>query len=142
MTELEPIDPKLALELYLDDRRSHQSKATTIAHRSRLSSFIDWLDERDIDNLNELTGRRVKEYKLHRRKESDWASSTEKSNLDTICVFVRWAEGIEAVEANLSARPVAGAQRRRECPTHRTRFGDSGEGAFSPRNVPVLLPST
>jgi len=104
MTELEPIDPKLALELYLDDRRSHQSKATTIAHRSRLSSFIDWLDERDIDNLNELTGRRVKEYKLHRRKESDWASSTEKSNLDTICVFVRWAEGIEAVEANLSQR--------------------------------------
>jgi len=56
MTELEPIDPKLALELYLDDRRSHQSKATTIAHRSRLSSFIDWLDERDIDNLNDSLG--------------------------------------------------------------------------------------
>ena len=104
MTELEEIDPELALELYLDDRRSHQSKATTIAHRSRLSSFVDWLDERGIDNLNELTGRLVKEYKLHRRKESDWASSTEKSNLDTIRVFVRWAEGIEAVEANLSQR--------------------------------------
>lgn len=104
MKELEPIEPALSVEMYLDDRRSHQSKATTTAHRSRLSSFVNWLDERGIDNLNELTGRLVKEYKLYRREESDWAPSTEKSNLDTIRVFVRWAEGIEAVEANLSQR--------------------------------------
>jgi len=54
--------------------------------------------------MNELTGRLVKEYQLDGRKANDWAPSTEKSMMTTIRVFIRWCEGIEAVESGLSER--------------------------------------
>ena len=104
MSDLDPIEPSNALELYLTDRGGNLSEATITSHRSRLSTFVDWLDEQGIDNLNDLTGRMVKEYQLQRREETGWATVTEKTQMDTVRVFVRWAEGIEAVENDLSAR--------------------------------------
>ncbi|WP_144905890.1 tyrosine-type recombinase/integrase [Halobellus captivus] len=104
MSELEPIDPSRALELYLEDRSGNLSRGTIISHRSRLSSFVEWLDEREITNLNELTGRLIKEYQIEGRKDSDWAPATEKGMMDTTRVFIRWCESIEAVESGLSQR--------------------------------------
>ena len=65
--ELEPIDPETALELYLADKETEFAKATHRSHASRLGHFVRWCDERDIINLNELTGRRLQEYHLWRR---------------------------------------------------------------------------
>ena len=104
MSELDPIDPTQALKLYIADRRSSLAKSSLMSHRSRLTAFVDWLDERDIVNLNELTGRMIKEYQLEGREEYDWTVSTEKSYMVTIRVFVRWCESIEAVESGLSER--------------------------------------
>ena len=104
MAELDPIDPSKALELYLADRGGNLAEATVRSHRSRLTTFVTWLADQGIDNLNDLTGRIVKEYQLHRREESGWATVTENTQMDTVRVFVRWAEGIEAVEDNLSVR--------------------------------------
>ncbi|MDZ7700592.1 MAG: site-specific integrase [Halobacteriales archaeon] len=104
MSELDPIEPGNALKLYLADRGGNLSEATITSHRSRLSTFVEWLDEQGIDNLNDLTGRMVKEYQLQRREETGWATVTEKTQMDTVRVFVRWAEGIEAVENDLSER--------------------------------------
>ncbi|SEH45607.1 Site-specific recombinase XerD [Halopenitus malekzadehii] len=104
MSDIEPIDPSKALELYLDDRSGNLSRSSINSHRSRLSTFVDWLDERDITNLNELTGRLIKEYQIESRKEGDWAPATEKSMMDTTRVFIRWCESIEAVESGLAQR--------------------------------------
>ena len=62
--ELEPIDPETALDLYLADKETEFAKATHRSHGSRLGHFVRWCDERDITNLNELTGRRLQEYRL------------------------------------------------------------------------------
>jgi len=104
MSDLDPIDPSSALELYLEDKKGTLSQSSIRARRSRISTFVDWLDDREITNLNELTGRLVKEYQLESRKEADWAPSTEKSMMDTTRVFVRWCESIEAVNSGLSER--------------------------------------
>jgi len=104
MTALDPIDPRKALELYLADREGDLSQSSIRSHRYRLSNFVDWLDEREITNMNELTGRLVKEYQLESRKAGDWSPSTEKAMMDTIRVFMRWCESIEAVEGGLSER--------------------------------------
>ena len=104
MSELDPIDPSRALKLFLADRKGNQSAATIQSDRSRLSFFIEWLEDQGVDNLNDLTGRMVKEYQLDRREKTNWKPVTEKTQMDTVRVFVRWAEGIEAVEANLSDR--------------------------------------
>jgi len=94
------IEPRNALELYLADKEGTLSQSSIRSHRWRVSTFVDWLDERGTTNMNELTGRLVKEeYQLDGRKANDWAPSTEKSMMTTIRVFIRWCEGIEAVES-------------------------------------------
>lgn len=60
---LEPIDPETALELYLAEREAEAAVSTIRSHGSRLSHFVRWCDEREIDTLNDLTGRKLHEYR-------------------------------------------------------------------------------
>jgi integrase len=101
---LEPIDPETAVELYLADRETEVAKATLYSHSSRLGHFVRWCDEEDIDNLNELSGRTLHEYRLWRRREGDLAPATEKTQMDTLRVFIRWAESIDAVIDDLHTK--------------------------------------
>jgi len=101
---LEPIDPETAVELYLADREAEVAKATLYSHSSRLGHFVRWCGEEDIDNLNELSGRTLHEYRLWRRREGDLAPATEKTQMDTLRVFIKWAESIDAVERDLHSK--------------------------------------
>lgn len=98
---LEPISPTQAVELYLRDREKELAQASVQAHEYRLNHFIRWCDEQDIDNLNELTGRQLHEYKLWRRDDGDLNSVTVKTQMDTLRVFIRFCERIDAVHAEL-----------------------------------------
>jgi len=101
---LEPIDPETALDLYLAEKETEAAKATIDSHRSRLSFFVEWCDKRDIENLNELTGRRLHEYRLWRRNVGELAPASEKTQMDTLRVFVRWLESIDGVEQDLHVK--------------------------------------
>lgn len=101
---LEPIDPAHALELYLADRENSVTDATIYSHRSRLGHFVRWCENESIENLNELTGRRLHEYRIWRRMEGDLAPATEKTQMDTLRVFVRWLESIDGVTENLHTK--------------------------------------
>jgi len=70
---LEPTDPDMAVELYLADWESELSSASLYARQKRLEKFRDWCDEQGIDNLNELTGRVLHEYRLWRREDGGLA---------------------------------------------------------------------
>ncbi|MFP8957675.1 tyrosine-type recombinase/integrase [Natrialbaceae archaeon A-CW3] len=98
---LEPITPEQALELYIADRETELAQATLYSHKSRLGHFIRWCDENDITNLNTLTGRKLQEYRLWRRREGDLSKASEKTQMDTIRVFIKWLEAIEGVEPDL-----------------------------------------
>jgi site-specific recombinase XerD len=86
---LEPTDPETAVELYLADREAEVAKATLYSHSSRLGHFVRWYDEEDIGKLNELSGRTLHEYRLWRRRDGDLAPATEKTQMDTLCGFVK-----------------------------------------------------
>ncbi|WP_250137883.1 hypothetical protein [Halorientalis salina] len=101
---LEPIDPETALELYLADRASEITDATYRSHESRLGHFIRWCDEQDIDNLNDLTGRRLHEFRLARFSGRDVSPVTEKTQMDTLRVFIRWLESVYGVPQDLSTK--------------------------------------
>jgi len=105
--ELEPIDPESALELYLADKEPESAYATHRSHRSRLGHFVRWCDERDITNLNELTGRRLQEYRLWRRNEGDLSKTSVKTQIDTLRVFVRWLGTIDAVDHEFHVKVVS-----------------------------------
>jgi len=104
MTELEPIEPDRALELYLEDREIEYADSTIRSHRSRLKQFLSWCDEEEITNLNTLTGRMLQEYRLWRRREGDLSTASVKTQMDTLRVFIRWLESIDAVEADLHTK--------------------------------------
>ncbi|WP_138006503.1 tyrosine-type recombinase/integrase [Halalkalirubrum salinum] len=101
---LEPIDPETALELYLADRENELTEATLYSHKSRLGHFVRWCDDQEIDNLNNLTGRQLHKYRLWRREEGDLSIASEKTQMDTLRVFVRWLEQVDGVEQDLSTK--------------------------------------
>lgn len=101
---LEPLEPERGLELYLADRENNVTDATIYSHRSRLGHLVRWCDEQDITNLNELTGRLLHEYRIWRRMEGDLAPATEKTQMDTVRVFIKWLETIDAVEPDLHTK--------------------------------------
>lgn len=101
---LEPIEPEHAVELYLDHRRNDVSSETFRAHRSRLNFFEEWCEEMEIENLNELSGRRLHEYRIWRRNDGDLKKVSEKTQMATIRVFVKFLESIDAVEPDLHTK--------------------------------------
>ncbi|MES3516753.1 MAG: site-specific integrase [Natronomonas sp.] len=102
---LEPIDPERALELYIADRQNNVSQATIYSHRSRLGHFIRWCNEEaEITNLNELSGRQLHEFRIWRRMDGDLSPATEKTQMDTLRVFIKWLESIDAVEQDLHTK--------------------------------------
>jgi integrase len=106
---LEPIDPETALDLYLTDREHEVSQATIYSHSSRLGHFVRWCGLEDITNLNDLTGRRLHRYRLWRRDEGDLEPVTEKTQMDTLRVFVRWLESIDGVTKDLHTKVLSPA---------------------------------
>jgi len=100
--ELEPIAPERALELYLEDKRRECQKATVDSHRSRLGFFVEWCEEQGIDNLNNLGAPDLHEYRVWRRQDLNAVS--EKTQMDTLRVFLEWRETIDAVPSGLSEK--------------------------------------
>ncbi|WP_254862264.1 tyrosine-type recombinase/integrase [Halovivax gelatinilyticus] len=98
-TRLEPIHPEEALHLYLEDKARECRKSTVNSHRSRLGFFLDWCDDRELDNLNDVTARDLHEFRVWRRE--DLSVATEKTQMDTLRVFFEWCETIDAVKPGL-----------------------------------------
>ncbi|MFB6185922.1 MAG: tyrosine-type recombinase/integrase, partial [Halobacteriaceae archaeon] len=63
-----------------------------------------WCQKNDVTNLNDLTGRALHRYRMWRREEGDIKNVTEKTQMDTLRVFIRWAENIDAVPQDLSTK--------------------------------------
>jgi len=97
--DLEPISPEQAVQLYLEDKQREYRKSTVDAHRSRLRFFTHWCEENGIDNMNELTARDLHEYRVWRREGLNVVS--EKTQMDTLRVFIEWCETIDAVQTGL-----------------------------------------
>lgn len=97
-------NPQDALELYLTDRETEVTEAMIYSHRSRLGHFVRWCEQEDIENINNLTGRILHRFRLRRRSEGDLAPASEKTQMDTLRVFVKWLETIDAVPPDLHAK--------------------------------------
>jgi len=100
-SDLEPIEPETARELFLDHKANNCADSTVYNHRYHLNSFLEWCERNDVDNLNEVSGRDVQAYRLWRKETSDINKVTMKVHMSTLRVFLKWAASIEAVDENL-----------------------------------------
>jgi site-specific recombinase XerD len=96
---LEPTGPEEAVRLYLRDRRTDLAEETIESYRYKLTRFIEWCKQEDVDNLNELSGRSLLEFKQSRSEDLNPVSL--KGQLDTLRAFIRFCESIDAVETDL-----------------------------------------
>ena len=98
---LEPIHTVEAKKMYLRERSTDASDATIQAHHYRLDHFVRWCEIEGIDNMNDLSGRDLHRYKLWRQEEGDLNQVSLKTQMDTLRVFIRWCESIDAVKRDL-----------------------------------------
>ena len=103
---LEPISPAEAKEMYLQARRHEVSESTLSGYHYRLVHFIRWCDSTGLDNMNDLTGRKLQKFKTWRRDDGDLKPITLRGNLDALRVFIRWCESIDAVRPGLHEKIV------------------------------------
>lgn len=138
MTDLEPIAPSKAVELHLDAMKDDSAEWTQTSHKSDLRAFVEWCrEERGIDNMNELDGRDLYEFRIWRReggysegKDGEIAKKTLHSNLATIRSFLRFCGEIEAVHEELYLK----------VPLPELSIGDEvSDSKIVPERVPPIL---
>ncbi|WP_277554874.1 tyrosine-type recombinase/integrase [Halobaculum limi] len=97
------VTPREAVELYLQDRKTGTAaEATVYSHQSRLSFFIEWCEEADIESMSELSGLHIHQYRSWRADGIE--PLTLKASLDTLKVFLRFCGRIELVDEGLHTK--------------------------------------
>lgn len=94
--------PKRAVERYLKERRPEVSESTHRNHRYALRRFVEFSDKAGLDDISELDGLDIHDFKIHRRENGNINEVTLYNNLCTLRVFVRWLESMEIVESGLA----------------------------------------
>jgi site-specific recombinase XerD len=98
---LEPISPQVAVEQYLKGR-TDLGQSSRANYEYRLRKFVQWCQQNDVDNLNDLTGRKLHEYKVWRSQ--GLSNVSLKKQLGTVRMFLRFCENIDAVPSGISEK--------------------------------------
>jgi len=98
--------PDEAVELYIQHRKPDLAKSTLANQQYRLNSFKAWCADEDIDNMNDLTGRDLHQFRIARSSGEisgygDLAPVSLVGVLSTLRVFLEFCASIDAVEQGL-----------------------------------------
>ena len=104
MTDLEPIEPERAVELYLHQRRIEVSEETLRSHRYRLDQFVQWCNDEGITDMNDINGRDLYAYYVDLREEGDLKPVSLQGQLLTLRVFLGFCASIDAVPEGLRSK--------------------------------------
>jgi site-specific recombinase XerD len=102
--ELYETTPEQALNRYLDDREDEVSTATLKSHNYRLKHFVKWCNQECIDNLNDLNGRHIQDFRYWRKNDGDLNNVTLHTQMTTFRVFIKWCESFQAVTPGISKK--------------------------------------
>lgn len=99
--------PSEAISTYIQHRESEVSDATLESHKSRLRQFKRWCEREDIDDVAELSPPQMHEYRVWRRRDGDLSPAAEKTQMDTVRVFLRHLENIGIIDVELSTAVIS-----------------------------------
>lgn len=105
MTDLYAISPREAVDDYLDDRATEDvSEATLQSHGYRLKHFVQWAEQEGIENMNNLNGRNLQQFRRWRKNTGSLNNVTWHTQMTTFRVFINWCEDYQAVSPDLSQK--------------------------------------
>jgi site-specific recombinase XerD len=90
-----------ALKTYLESKKSEVTSTTIEAHTRRLKFFVEWCEKEGIETVGELKPEDMEEYRQWRRKDGNLKPVSEKTQMDTLRVFIRYLERMNAVQDRL-----------------------------------------
>lgn len=99
---LQPTEPAEAVEWYLAERDPDLSEKSLQNQRYRLSRFLEFCEQHELEDMNALTGRDIHRYRVWR--SDDVKPVTLQGELQTFRVFLEFCAAIEAVEPGMRER--------------------------------------
>jgi len=117
--ELKPLSPEEGVEMYLETRSTELAEESVENQKYRLKSFVQFCNEEEIDNLNELDGRKLNRYRSWRLEgKGDGYDAvnklTLKGNLSTLKLFLEFCASVDAVTDGLRERVIMPTLREEE----------------------------
>ena len=91
--------------MYINERQAEVSEKTLHNHKYRLDTFLEFCEERGLDDLVDLTGRDLHRYR-NWRLDQGIAKVTLRGNLATLRVFLEFAARIDVVSNGMRERVV------------------------------------
>ena len=142
--DLQPLTPEEGITRFLDHREPSVRQSTLQNARTRLNFFQEWCDEREIENLNTLTGRDLADFVAWRR--GDIKALTLQKQLTTIRQALRYWADIEGVRDGLAEKvhapelPDGAESRDVQLPTARAEaiLAHLGKFAYASRRHVVM----
>lgn len=99
---LEPLSPEEAVTDFLEDQKGDVAVSSVENYKYSLNPFVEWSHDTGLDNLNDLTGRKVREYK--RWRWDSVGTTTLRNDLWTFKKFITYCATLEAVPRGMEMK--------------------------------------
>jgi len=105
-SDLQSLHPEKAREMYLEAKQDELTEGTLQGHKYRLEAFTQWCEEYGLNDLRELDGRDLYEYRIWRREghgegRDEIKPVTLRAQLATLRAYLAFAADIDAVPPEL-----------------------------------------
>lgn len=106
---LEPLAPEDGVKQYLESKTGEIRSQTVEEYSRKLDHFLDYCEQNDIENLNSLSGRDLKDYAKYRRENTaptgdQLTNNTLRDDMYLMRDMCRFLAEMEAVDRNLSKK--------------------------------------
>lgn len=97
--DLSTLSPEDGVEMYLQVRKEELTASSLKTQKSRLGIFLDWCDEAEVTDLNDLRGRDLLQFRTWR--SDDLSPSSLEANMRTLRSFLERCVNFDAVPPSL-----------------------------------------
>jgi site-specific recombinase XerD len=99
---MELMTPENAVQAYLDDRKHDLAESSHQNHKSRLQRFLEWCEENEVTDMNDVSGKDLHQFKQSRAEEV--APVTLNYHLGTLRQFLQFCERLEVAPRGIHER--------------------------------------
>lgn len=93
--------PERAVERYLKERKPEVSESTHYNHACTLNAFLEFCEVEELDNICDVDGFHVHDFKIYRREVGGINEVTLYKNMCTLRVFLKWCQSMDLVNSGL-----------------------------------------